>query len=109
MGVTTLEIDRALCADGMHLARRAGVEQDFVAADVLQPELPLAAGGHAVALHACGHLHRSLVGRAAGSGMVALDVAPCCYYRGMSGDYQPLSGALRTRVTADDARLAVTE
>lgn len=109
VGVTTLEIDRALCADGMHLARRAGVEQDFVAADVLQPELPLAAGGHAVALHACGHLHRSLVGRAAGSGMVALDVAPCCYYRGLSGDYQPLSGALRTRVTADDARLAVTE
>ena len=107
--VTTLEIDGALCADGVHLARRAGVAQGFVEADILQPELPLPVGGHAVALHACGHLHRTLVGQAAARGLAALDVAPCCYYRGVSGDYQPLSGNLRTQVSADDARLAVTE
>jgi hypothetical protein len=109
VGVTTLEIDSALCADGVHLAHRAGVEQGFVEADVLQPGLTLPVGGHAVALHACGHLHRALVGQAATRGLAALDVAPCCYYRGVSDDYQPLSGSLLTQLTADDARLAVTE
>jgi hypothetical protein len=107
--VTTLEIDSALCADGVHLACRSGVEQGFVEADVLQPELPLPPGAHAVALHACGHLHRTLVGQAAARGLVALDVAPCCYYRGVSGNYQPLSGDLLAHLTTDDARLAVTE
>ena len=109
VGVTTLELDSALCADGIELARRTGVDHGFVAADVLQPELPLPSGGHVVALHACGHLHRSLVGQAASRGLAALDVAPCCYYRGMSDDYRPLSGSLLTHLTADDARLAVTE
>jgi hypothetical protein len=109
VGVTTLEIDSALCADGVHLARRAGVEQGFVATDVLQPGVQLPAGRHAVALHACGDLHRVLVGQAADRGLAALDVAPCCYYRGVSGDYQPLSGKLLAQLSADDARLAVTE
>lgn len=109
VGVTTLEIDPALCADGVNLARRAGVEQRFVEADVLRPGLPLPAGGHAVALHACGHLHRTLVAQAAAGGMEALDVAPCCYYRGVAGDYRPLSGKLRTQLASDDTRLAVTE
>ena len=107
--VTTLEIDRALCADGLRLAGRADVPQDFLAADVTQPGEYLRARGHAVALHACGHLHRSLVARAASSGLLALDLAPCCYYRGISGHYMPLSRTLQSRLTADDARLAVTE
>ena len=109
VGVTTFEIDCALCADGVQLAHRAGVEQRFIEADVLQPGLALPAGGHAVALHACGDLHRTLVGQAADRGLTALDVAPCCYYRGVSGDYQPLSGNLQSHLTADDTRLAVTE
>ena len=107
--VTTLEIDRGLCADGELLAGRSGAAQRFVEADVTQLGRSQPNGGHTVALHACGHLHRSLVDQAAARRMVALDVAPCCYYRGLEGDYQPLSGSLLTRVTADDARLAVTE
>ena len=109
IGVTTLEINRSLCTEGGRLAGRARVEQDFVAGDVMLPNTRLPQGGHAVALHACGHLHRKLVGRAATSGLVALDVAPCCYHLGVAGDYVPLSGPLLTRVTGDDARLAVTE
>ena len=109
VGVTTLEMNRSLCADGEQLAGRARVGQDFVVGDVMLPGTRLPQGGHAVALHACGHLHRALVGRAATSGLVALDVAPCCYHLGVAGDYVPLSGPLLTRVTGDDARLAVTE
>lgn len=107
--VTTLEIDRELCADGELLARRASVAQRFIESDVTALDSSVSLGGHAVALHACGHLHRSLVEHAVERGIVALDVAPCCYYRGLNGDYQPLSGPLLTCVTADDARLAVTE
>jgi hypothetical protein len=110
ISVTTLEINRSLCAEGEKLAGRARAAQDFVAGDVTRlPVTNLPNGGHAAALHACGHLHRALVGRVAASGLVALDVAPCCYHLGVAGDYVPMSGPLLTRVTGDDARLAVTE
>lgn len=107
--VTTLEIDVRLCADGEALAGRAGVPQRFVVADVMRSANCLQLGRHAVALHACGDLHRSLVTQAAPHQLAALDVAPCCYYRGINGEYAPLSGTLRNRLTAEDARLAVTE
>ena len=107
--VTTLEIDRGLCVDGEHLAGRAGVAQCFVATDVTLPETLLQCGGHAVALHACGHLHRALVAGAAGQGLAALDLAPCCYHLGIEREYLPLSGPLQTPLSADDVRLAVTE
>ena len=41
--------------------------------------------------------------------MARLDIAPCCYYRGIAERYTALSGDLRTRLTRDDTRLAVTE
>lgn len=107
--VSTLDIDPALCADGQDLAVRAEVAQDFVVADVTLPGTPLDRGRHAVALHACGHLHRALVTRAAPSGLAALDVVPCCYHRGIEGNYRTLSGPLLTVVSGDDARMAVTE
>ena len=107
--MTTLEIDARLCAAGEELAERAGAQQRFVTTDVTHSAACLRHGRHAVALHACGDLHRSLVTQAATQGLVALDLAPCCYYRGIQGSYAPLSGALRNRLTADDARLAVTE
>ena len=109
VGVTTLEIDRALCVDGEQLAGRAGVAQCFMAADVTLPDTPLQCGGHAVALHACGHLHRALVAQAGGQGLAAVDLAPCCYPLGIESEYLPLSGQLLTRLSADDTRLAVTE
>ena len=107
--VTTLEIDRALCVGGEHLAGRAGVAQCFVAADVTSPDTLLQRGGQAVALHACGHLHRALVARAAVQELAALDLAPCCYHLGIAREYLPLSGQLLTCLSADDVRLAVTE
>lgn len=107
--VSTLDSDPVLCADGQDLAARAGVAQDFVVADVTVPSAPLDPGRHAVALHACGHLHRALVTRAAPSGLAALDIAPCCYHLGVENVYSTLSGPMLTVVSADDARIAVTE
>lgn len=106
---TTLEINPALCAAGVDLARRAGASQVFVSADALHPETDLPSGSHAVALHACGSLHRQLVRRVAQAGMAALDLAPCCYHHGVEADYHPLSSQAALPLQRDDLRLAVTE
>ena len=107
--VRTLEIDPALCAAGEGLARRAGVRQDFAVADALTAAAQPHAGEHAVALHACGELHRRLVREGASWGLARIDVVPCCYYRGATDDYVPLSGETTLALTRDDLRLAVTE
>ena len=107
--VHTLEIDAGLCDAGAGLAQRARAKQKFVVADALTvADWPLA-GQHAVALHACGELHRHLIRDGAGKGVGRFDVAPCCYYRGVAENYQPLTTDLQLVLTRDDTRLAVTE
>lgn len=107
--VTGLERDAALCSAGWALARRAGVDHDFFVADALTVEDWPRAGQHAVALHACGDLHRQLIRRGAERGIARLDVAPCCYYRGIEGDYEPMAPGASLFLSRDDLRLAVTE
>lgn len=107
--VRTLDIDPVLCAAGEALAQRAGVRQDFVVSDALTVAEWPRAGQHAVALHACGELHRRLIRDGAEQRVGRFDVAPCCYYRGVGERYQPLSQRQRLVLTRDDTRLAVTE
>ncbi|HEX6735383.1 MAG TPA: methyltransferase [Azonexus sp.] len=107
--VRTLEIDAGLCRSGKHLAQRLGVGQSFVAADALAVDLQPSAGQHAVALHACGELHRRLIRRGAEAGIARFDVAPCCYHLHLTDGYRPLATASSLQLTADDVRLAVTE
>lgn len=107
--VHSLDINAVLCAEGRALARRANVTQTFVEADALRVADWPRAGQHAVALHACGDLHRRLIAHGAEAGLARLDVAPCCYYRGVETDYTPLSDGVRLVPSRDDARLAVTE
>ncbi|MGE5492073.1 MAG: methyltransferase [Actinomycetota bacterium] len=106
---TSLDIDATLCAEGRELARRAKVEHDFLVADALAAGGKLEAGHHLVALHACGDLHRTAVQSAAERGVAALDVAPCCYFKGVEDYYQPLSAGAALKLSRDDIRLAVTE
>lgn len=108
-GATSLEIDPTLCAEGRTLARRAGVEHEFIAADALVSGNAVTREQHVVALHACGELHRSLISHAAAAHTAAIDIAPCCYYRGVADHYQPLTPGLSLQPTRDDTRLAVTE
>lgn len=109
VAVTSLEIDPLLCEAGAQLAARSQVNQKFACKNVLTATDSISSAQQAVALHACGDLHRRLIQGGAAAGVAQLDIAPCCYYRGIAAVYQPLSGALQTRVTRDDARLAVTE
>ncbi len=107
--VTSLEIDPILCEAGEQLAAKGRVRQKFSCKNALTVTNAFAPGQHAVALHACGDLHRSLITGGAEAGVARFDIAPCCYYRGVADLYQPLSGSLQTTLTRDDTRLAVTE
>ena len=107
--VHTLEIDAVLCADGTALADRQRLNHNFVNSDALTVANWPQHGQHAVALHACGNLHRRLLEHGAAVGVTRFDIAPCCYHRGVEDSYQPLSGALVTTLGRDDVRLAVTE
>lgn len=109
--VHSLELDPLLCQAGSDLAHQAGLDerQRFLAADALAPaSASHLAGRHAIALHACGDLHRALLSAAVHQASPALDLAPCCYYRTRDAHYQPLSGG-SLRLSRDDLRLAVTE
>lgn len=107
--VETLEIDPVLCAAGAALAARGGVDHDFRTTDAMTVDDRPLAGQHAVALHACGDLHRHLLRRGAAAGVSRLDVAPCCYHRGVAESYPTLSSGLALQLSRDDTRLAVTE
>lgn len=107
--VYSLERDPALVDAGAELATRAGVEQAFIAADALAPDAARhLAGRHVVALHACGELHRTVARLAAVTQVPALDLAPCCYYRGADAGYVPFHPN-GPPLNAADLHLAVTE
>jgi hypothetical protein len=108
--VTSLEIDPALVEAGQALARRAGLDQHFVGADVLAPgAVHHLAGRHTVALHACGDLHLALLRGAVQAKPPALDLTPCCYYRTARTHYQPLNADAGLALSRDELHLAVTE
>lgn len=108
--VASLEIDAQLCADGGHLASRAGVDQSFLCADALAPGTAgHLQGRHGVALHACGDLHLALLRGAVEQGAKALDLAPCCYYRTAQPVYQPMNSGMGPVLSRDELHLPVTE
>ena len=108
--VDSIDIDAALVDAGARLARRARQNgQRLAAGDVLADDLAdRLAGRHVVALHACGDLHRRLVGAAAGSGAAAIDLSPCCYQRTQTSPLPAFCGPTALALGRDDLRLAVT-
>ncbi len=108
--VVTVEHNGELCQAGEELAHKAGTRQRFMRVDALSAEAgALLQQHHAVALHACGELHRSLLRQAVKGGVQGFDIAPCCYYIGAGEFYRPFSDALQLRLSRDDLRMAVTE
>lgn len=108
--VVTVEHNETLCREGEHYAQRAKVKQRFVRVDALSAKAGREViGHHAVALHACGELHRNLIREAVKAKLQAFDIAPCCYYLGAGEHYTPFSDSLQLILSRDDLRLAVTE
>lgn len=91
--VTSLEYDETLCRTGIRLARANGANQRFVAADALSGTSSrwLPADGHAVALHACGDLHTTLMRFWTNSSCQRLTIAPCCFHLTDDAIYRPIS------------------
>lgn len=96
--VHSLEWQAKLCLQGTQLATQHEVAQTFYRQDVLLPLQwsDIGAPRHALALHACGDLHRALLQQAVREDIHTLIVAPCCYH--LTGDavYRPLSQRLAT-------------
>ncbi|WP_083539452.1 methyltransferase [Enterovibrio coralii] len=91
--VTSLEWQQALCEDGQTYADKHHLSMDFVHGDAFAPESKALLSGcdHAVALHACGDLHVTLLQHAVGTDVQTVSVSPCCYHLIKDTKYQPLS------------------
>ncbi len=108
--VTSLEWQQALCESGNELAHKAQLNQSFVRADAFAVEAGehLPVGGQAVALHACGDLHTTLMRHWVHSHARALTLSPCCYHLIQAEVYRPLSAAAQaSRLRLDRADLSV--
>lgn len=93
--VTSFEFQQALCETGQQEADKHQLPMKFVQGDALADSSikALNSAQHAVALHACGDLHVSLMKKGAACRLPAMTIAPCCYHLVQSDAYQPLSQA----------------
>ena len=107
-----VERDPVLCREGYAQARAAGVNAEFVCADVLQAPPALPRDAQVLALHACGDLHRTLLRQLVVHPVRQLVLAPCCYHLWLRGDYQPLSALAQRQdlqLDRNSVQLAVQE
>lgn len=112
--LTCLEYDPALIEAGQHLSQHHGLAVEHTQMDVMSPAAVQALNSDItpVALHACGDLHVRLIHLASEAGCRQLAIAPCCYNRITSAQYQPLSQAARAselRLSLDDLALPQSE
>ncbi|MDD1781748.1 SAM-dependent methyltransferase [Enterovibrio sp. ZSDZ35] len=91
--VTSLEWQKILCDDGQDYAHKHNLDMHFVHGDAFSPDSArlLRECDHAVALHACGDLHVTLLRHSVGSEIKSVSVSPCCYHLIQNPFYQPLS------------------
>jgi hypothetical protein len=93
VSVTSLERNKHLCDDGRKLAEKVHAPMAFQTVDVLTPKAAeyIKPDQHAIALHACGELHLTLLRLASEKKCSAISIAPCCYHLIADQMYQPLS------------------
>ncbi len=112
--LTCLEYDSDLVAAGQHLSDRAGLSAAHIQQDVMADSAAtqLHSEHTPVALHACGDLHIRLLQLASQTGCQQLAVAPCCYNRIGTPNYQALSETAKAsalQLSLDDLGLPLSE
>lgn len=112
--VISVEWQASLCQAGQVEADQRQLAQRFIHADVLKGEgtEPLQQANSALALHACGDLHTTLIEQGITAQLKYFAISPCCYHLTQSEYYQPLSQAAqqaRTTLTRENLKLAVKE
>lgn len=91
--VTSFEYQSALCEAGQQDADKLCLPMRFVQGDAFEPsaEQVFERSQHAVALHACGDLHTTMVGYAVKHQLSAISFSPCCYHLIAGSHYTPMS------------------
>lgn len=105
-----LEQNPQLVQAGVELSQRAQINAQHIVCDVLSEQAAtyLTEQQTAVALHACGDLHTTLINKAIAHKVQAVAIAPCCYNRTQQHYYQALSSAgkqSQLTLTKDDLAL----
>jgi len=117
--VTAVEWNAELCKQGESLAERHAIPQKFYQANVLlnEADIYVKQQQHAVALHACGDLHRHLIKAVGHSETEKVTISPCCYHLTKDQHYQPFSDHVQQSsqllsvliLTKQDLKLAVSQ
>lgn len=108
--VTSLEYQAALCEAGQQDADKQQLPMTFIQGDALSDtvESVFNSQQHAVALHACGDLHVSLITKAVNHHLPALTISPCCYHLIVGKHYRPLSPqGMDSALTLSQAELRI--
>lgn len=114
MPVTSLEWQAGLCEAGQAAAHKLKLPMTFVQGDAFSAdsEQYIVPEQHAVALHACGDLHVSLLSRVARKKGQAVSVSPCCYHLIRGHAYEPMSAVARNSqlsLSKQDLKLPLQE
>ncbi len=112
--VTSFEFQDALCRAGQQEADKRALPMRFVQGDAFSPQAKLVfkPTQHAVALHACGDLHVTLIKYAVEQSLSALTISPCCYHLIQGDSYSPLSQegkAANLSLTKQELRIPLQE
>ncbi|MGS0682699.1 methyltransferase [Shewanella sp. 125m-7] len=106
--VVSLEWQQSLCAAGEQFAAKWQLPQSFICADAFAGQSEqLHPKQLAVALHACGDLHVTLLKHASNAGTKQLVISPCCYHLIQANHYQALSQvAQASALICDEPKLS---
>ena len=108
--VITLEYNQLLVDAGRSLADKFNVNQQFKHVDVINGATDIyLRRNHAIALHACGDLHRQLIHQIINTKAASFSIVPCCYHLGRNIRYTPFTDGLKLNISRETLRLAVSE
>lgn len=112
--LTCLEFNPALVSAGQQMSDHLHITAHHAQQDVMSADAAVHLNSTCtpVALHACGDLHIRLLQLASANGCKQLAVAPCCYNRISTPNYQALSAAAQhspLELSLDDLRLPLSE
>ncbi|MGL4476030.1 MAG: methyltransferase, partial [Shewanella sp.] len=111
--VTSVEWQADLCEQGRDFASQWQLNQSFVCGDAFAAQSHIFMGKQqAIALHACGDLHVSLMQQGVTHGIQQLAIAPCCYHLIRSQHYQGLSSTWQQQaliLSKRDLQLALAQ
>ncbi|MCB1800072.1 MAG: methyltransferase [Gammaproteobacteria bacterium] len=113
--IIALEKDPVLVEQGSRMAAEQALAIRFEQQDVLAASVARFCGEDSqhVALHACGHLHVSMLRHCCAGQVAQIDLVPCCYHKVHDRPYRPLSNfvqqSTQLRLDDDALKLAVQE